>query len=281
MDVMLPMLWQSALLPLGVALAALAAGRALRLQSASLVAVAAGFLASYFAALSGQWSAVPKVALDWLPLTVAVAAIAAFLLERSANGVVRVVARLAVSLAAAFLVVWPAVGSFGLAKAAVAVAVAGVLVTTAWTLLAQAHRATATQPLLLAIVAGGAGLALMLDSSQSAGRLSGALGMALAACTLFALPRLRVPFTPAAAGLAVVVLGALLANAHLYAGFPPGYVALLAGALLADPLVAAVSRMRRSERTGASWATAAVLTVLPVAATVTLAVRAASESGGY
>lgn len=278
---MLPMLWQSALLPLAVALAALAAGRALRLQSAALVAVAAGFLASYFAALSGQWSPVPKVALDWLPLTVAAAAVAAFALERSGRAGVRVAARLALSLAAAFLVVWPAVGSFGMAKAAVAIGVTGGLVTLAWTLLAQAQRATATQPLLLAIVAGGAGLALMLDSSQSAGRLSGALGMALGACMLFALPRLRVPFTAAAAGLAVVVLGALLANAHLYAGFSLGYVALLAGALLADPLVAAVSRLRRSERTGVSWATAAVLTVLPVATTVTLAVKAASDSGGY
>lgn len=280
-SIVLPVLWQSALLPLAVALAVLSAGRALRLQAAApVLAIAAGFLASYFAALQAQWSAVPKVALDWLPLTAVLAAAAAPAIE-SREGVVRIAARGLVALGAAALVVWPAIASFGVAKAAIAIVATGALVTLAWSLLAGANRGTATQPLLLAVVAGGAGLAMLLDSSQSAGRLGGALATTLAACLLFALPRLRVPFASAAGGLAVVLLGALLANAHLYAGFPPSYLALLVGALLAQPVLDALLHRGRAPARGWAWIPSAVLTVVPVLATVGLAVKAASESGGY
>jgi hypothetical protein len=279
-SIVLPMLWQSALLPFAVALAVLFAGRALRLQAAAAVlAVAAGFLASYFAVLQGQWSLLPKVALDWLPLTVVVAAAAALAIE-SREGFVRILARGVVALIAAALVVWPAIASFGVAKAVLAIGVTAALVTLVWTLLAASNRGSATQPLLLAVVAGGAGLALMLDSSQSAGRLSGALAMTLAACLLFAW-RLRVPFAPGATGLVVVLLGALFANAHLYAGFPPSYLALLVGALLAQPVLDALLHRGRTPAGGWAWLPPAVLTVLPVVVTVALAVKAASDSGGY
>lgn len=280
-SIVLPMLWQSALLPFAVALAVLFAGRALRLQAAaSVLAVAAGFLASYFAALHAQWSPVPKVALDWLPLTAVLAAAAALAIE-SREGFARIAARALVALGAAALVVWPALASFGAAKAAIAILVIAVLVTLAWSLLAASHRGTATQPLLLAVVAGGAGLAMLLDSSQSAGRLGGALAMTLAACLLFTLPRLRVPFAPAAGGLAVVLLGALLANAHLYAGFPPSYLALLVGALLAPPVLDALLHRGRAAVAGWAWIPSAVLTVAPVLVTVGLAVKAANDAGGY
>ena len=76
----------------------------------------------------------------------------------------------------------------------------------------------------------------------------------------------------------MLLLGTLLATAHLYAGFSLGYVALLAGALLVDPLLAA---LRRSERGGLPWVPAAVLTAIPVAVTVALAVKAMQDSGGY
>jgi hypothetical protein len=279
-----PMLWQGALLPFGVAIALLFGGRALRLRAAaSVLAVAGGFLASYFAALHAQWSWVPKVALDWLPLTAVLAALAALAIESRSPVQGRWMARGLVSVGAAALVVWPALASFGAVKAVIAIGVAAGLVTLAWSLqAASSHRGTATQPLLLAVVAGGAGLALMLDSSQSAGRLSGALAMTLAACLLFALPGLRVPFTSAASGLAVVLLGTLLANAHLYAGFPPSYLALLVGALLAQPLLdALLHRGRPPADDGWAWLPPAVLTVVPVVVTVGLAVKAASDSGGY
>ncbi|HEX7890700.1 MAG TPA: hypothetical protein VF522_15170 [Ramlibacter sp.] len=279
-SIVLPMLWQSALLPFAVALAVLFAGRALRLQAAaSVLAVAAGFLASYFAALHAQWSPVPKVALDWLPWTVVVAAAAALPIE-TRDGFARILARGVVALIAAALVVWPALASFGAAKAAIAIVVTAALVTLVWSLLAASNRGKAVQPFLLAVVAGGAGLALMLDSSQSAGRLSGALAMTLAACLLFAWPRLRVAFAPAATGVVVVLLGALLANAHLYAGFPPSYLALLVGALLAQPVLDALLHRARAP-VGWAWLPSAVLTVVPVLVTVALAVKAASDSGGY
>lgn len=278
----LTLLWQGGLLPFAVALAVLAGGRALRLEALSpVLAIAAGLLASYFASLHAQWSPWPKVALDWLPWTVLAAAAGALALEnfRSAGG--RVAARFVIAAVATFLVVWPALGSFGVVKAAIAVAVTGALAALAWTLHARAARGTATQPFLLAVVAAGAGVAMMLDSSQSTGRLGGALAATLGACVLFALPWLQARFNAAAAGLTVIVLAVLLANAHLYAGFPLGYVALLAGALLAHPLLAGLLRELRQERLDWARVPSAVLTVLPVIVTVALAVKAASEYGGY
>jgi hypothetical protein len=128
------------------------------------------------------------------------------------------------------------------------------------------------------VVAGGGGLALMLESSQSLGRLSGALGCALVACALLGR---RVPFAPAAAGLAVVLLQAMLVNAQVYADFPLGYIALLLAALLAEPLLQAIQRTRGGTPSIAFGAASAVLTVVPVLVTVGLAVKAMQDSGGY
>lgn len=278
----LPLILQSALIPFGVALALLAASRALRLGTlASVIAVAAGFTASYFAVLHAQWSLLPQTALDWLPWIVLFGAAGAVASERIGNAGLRVAARLAISLAAGGLVVWPALAALGLPKAALSAGVTGVLICAAWSYMARVVERRPTPPLLLAVVAGGAALALMLDSSQSIGQLSGALAATLGACVLFNLPRVRLAFSPAAAGVAVLVLGTLLANAQLYAGFSLGYVALLVGGLLADPLVEAVNRLRKRVGGAGSWATAAVLAAIPVAVTIGLAVKAAQDAGGY
>jgi hypothetical protein len=274
----LPLVLQSAVVPFGVALAVLAACRAARLDAlASLLAVAAGFVASYFAILHAQWSPVPKVALDWLPWIAVAGAIAAIASDRL-SAAPRFAVRLLVSLVAGGLLVSSAIGSLGPLKAALTALATGLVLAGLWTLVTRPAQGAATRPLLLAVVAGGTGLVLMMDSSQSMGQLSGALAMALAACVLFALPATGVRFVPAAAGLAVLLLGVLWATAHVYAGFSLGYVALLAGALLVDPLIGAI---RRSERGGLPWIPAAVLTAIPVAVTVALAVKAMQESGGY
>lgn len=275
----LPLLLQSAVVPFGVAVAVLAACRAARLDAfASLLALAAGFLASYVAILHAQWSLVPKVALDWLPWITVAGAFAAVAGDKLPGAAARFALRLVLSLAAGGLVVASALGSLGPMKAALTVLAIGVVLAGLWTLVTRPAQGAATRPLLLAVVAGGSGLVLMMDSSQSMGQLSGALAMALAACVLFALPAIGVRFTPAAAGLAVLLLGVLWATAHVYSGFSLGYVALLAGALLIDPLLGVI---RRSERGGLPWVPAAVLTAIPVAVTVALAVKAMQESGGY
>jgi len=131
------------------------------------------------------------------------------------------------------------------------------------------------------VVAVGTALALMLDSSQAIGQLSGSLASALVACVVFNLPRLRTAFSSAAIGVAVLVLGALLANAYLYAGFSLVYVALLVAGLLADPLVATVNRLRQRSNGVGAWLTAGVLCALPVLVTIGLVVKAAQEAGGY
>lgn len=275
----LPLLLQSAVVPFGVAVAVLAACRALRPDApASLLAVAAGFVASHAAILHAQWSPVPKVALDWLPWITVAGALAAVAGERLPGAASRFALRLVVSLVAGALLVSSAIGSLGPVKAALVALAAGLVIAGLWTLVTRPARGAATRPLLLAVVAGGSGLVLMMDSSQSMGQLAGALAMTLAACVLFALPAAGVRFTPAAAGLAVLLLGVLWATAHVYSGFSLGYVALLAGALLIDPLLGVI---RRSERGGLPWVPAAVLTAIPVAVTVALAVKAMQESGGY
>jgi hypothetical protein len=281
-SLVLQLLWQSALVPAIVALALLAASRALRLNAvAAVAAVTAAFIASYFATLHAQWSLVPHVTLDWMPWIAVGAAAAALAVEHASGTVRRLALRLAVGVVVAGVTVWGAVGSLGASKAIAVAVIAAMLIAAVWTALAQTAEGGARRPVLLAVVAGGTGLSLMLDSSQQIGQLSGALAVALGACMLVNLPRTRVPFPPAASGAAAVVLGALITNAYVYAGFSLGYVALLTVALLADAVLAGATRMRGRATDPRSWIPAAVLTVVPVLATVALVLKAAQEHGGY
>jgi hypothetical protein len=272
----LPLLLQSALIPFGLALAILAV-----LRGSSALAVAVAFIASYFAIFHAQWSFVPQQVLDWLPWLVGFGTAAAIAAERSTHATGRLLARATIALVGAGVVVWPALASIGWQKGLLTIAVAGLLIGTAWSYLARAGQGRPTPSLLLTVVAGGTALALMLDSSQAIGQLSGALASALAACVVFNLPRLRSPFSSAAIGVAVLVLGALLTNAYLYAGFSLVYVALLVAGLLADPLVAAVNRLRQRSNGVGAWLSAGVLCALPVLVTIGLVVKAAQEAGGY
>ena len=278
----IPLFLQSALLPFAVALTALLVLRAPRLAPlAPLLALAAGFLASYFAVYHAQWSFAPHQSLDWLPWIVLFGAAAVVAAENTAHTVLRHGARLAISLGCAALVAWPALAGAGLPKAMLPIAATGGLMFAAWTYLSATVKQRPTPVLMLAVVAGGAALTMMLDSSQLIGQLSGALATTLVACLAFNVPRVRTAFSGAATGLAVLLLGTLLANAYFYAGFSIAYVLLLVGGLLADPLVAGVNRLRQGSDGVAAWATAGLLTAIPVLTTIGLAIRAAQESGGY
>jgi hypothetical protein len=280
-SLVLQLVWQSVLVPAIVALALLAVTRTPRLRAVgAVVAMAAAFIASYFATLHGQWSLVPHVALDWMPWIAVAAAAGALAVERT-SGATRLALRLALGLVAGLFVAWGAVGSLGAAKALAAVAVAGVLIAVVWSASGAAAEGGARKPLLLAVVAGGTGLSLMLDSSQQIGQLSGALATVLGACMLVNLSRTSVDFPPAASGAATVLLGALILLAYLYAGFSLGYVALLVIALLADALLAAGMRLRGGKQRPRSWIPAAVLTVIPVAVTIAMVLKTAQEHGGY
>lgn len=276
---LLSMLLQAALLPFGTALAVLAAARALRLQSAAVPAFAlvAGFLSSFFATLPGDWSPWPRVALDWVAWIAPAALIAALVTERIHHAAARWSLRFLFALGAAAVTTWPALGSFGPQKTAIAILAIGVLIALVWGAEARVPQEGARRPLLLAGIAGGAGIALLLDSSLSGGRLSGACAAALAASAAINLGRVRVPFSPSAVGVTVVLLGTLLANAYVYGGFSLGYVALVLGALLVDPLLAALHAVRNTA-TQRSWVPAALLTAIPVLVTVALAVKTARES---
>lgn len=278
----IPLILQSALVPFGVALALLFALRRMPLQAiVPAIALAGGFVAAYFSAFHAQWSAVPKTALDWLPYIAVFGVAGSLAAENAPHAVTRLLSRLVIALVTVTLVVWPAIASLGPSKAAVVAGTAALLITMAWSFLAKSGENRPTSAPLLAIVAGGAGLALMLDSSAALGQSSGALAAALAACLLFNLPRVRIAFSAAATGTAVLLLGMLLMNAYVYAGFSPVYVALLAGGLFADPLVAGIDRLRNRQGGAGSWITAAVLTAVPVLTTVGLAVKTMQESGGY
>ena len=278
----LPLILQSAVIPFGVALAVLAALRTLRAGAiAPALAIAAGVLGTFFAILHAQWSPVPKVALDWLPWIAVVGTAGVLGAERVSNAGLRLAARFALSATVGAVVTWPALASLGVQKAVLIIGAAGVVLSLVWSIMARTADSRPTPPLLLAVVAGGAGMTLMLDSSQSIGQLNGALASALAACVVFILPRMRTAFSPAAAGVAVLLLGALLINAYIYAGFPLGYIVLLAGGLIADQVVEGMNRFRRRSGGAGSWAAATVLAAIPVVVTIGLAVKAAADSGGY
>ena len=222
----IPLFLQSALLPFGVALAVLIALRAARVaELAPALAVAAGFLASYSAVFHGQWSLVPQQALDWLPWIVVLGGAGALAAEKVTHVVLRLIIRLALSSGAIGLVASFAVASTGWQKALVASAVGGVAICAAWTYLARATQSRPTPPILLMVISGGAALALMLDASQLIGQLSGALAATLVACIAFNIPRLRSAFSGTATAVAILLLGALLANAYFYASFAPSYIA--------------------------------------------------------
>ena len=269
----LPLAMQSAVLPFGLALAAALALRKAPAAAAAL-AVALGLAASWLAVFHEQWSVPPRQALDWMPWILALAAAGALLAGRLPEGW-RASARLILALAVAALVAWPALPSAGLAGTALTIAAAGTLTWLAWSALARAAPARPTPAVLLVVVSGGAGLAIMLDASQMIGQLAGALAAAVAASAL-AVRRLQGGFGEAAAGVATLVLGALLLNATVYAGFPPLHAALLGAGLLADAGLELALRRRTL-----SWFPAAVLSAIPVALVLGLAIKAAQEYGGY
>lgn len=278
---LLPLILQSAVIPFVMALV-LSFALHRRVGSGTAVfALAAAFLASYFATLHAQWSLVPHQALDWMPWITLFAAAATMAVQRITEGNARLLARAAIAVVVVSLVVWPAQQSLGTAKAAVIIGGAVLAITAAWSYLAAAAATRPTPPILLMIVAGGAGMSLMFDSSQAIGQLSGALASALAAMVTVNFPRIRAGFGGEAAGFTVVVLVTLLTNACLYAGFPLAYVALLAGGILADAMVAGARRFLRRNVGFGSYASAVILGALPVAATVLLAAKAAQEAGGY
>lgn len=277
----LPLLLQSALIPFGVALAVLFALRRAGVAQAAVAALAAGFVAAYFSIFHAQWSPLPRTALDSLPYIAAIGAVAAIAAENAGGALARLLSRIVVALAVAAAVVWPAMASLGWGKAVALAAGFALAAGAAWSWLAQSAASRPTPAPLLAVVAGGSALVLMLDASAALGQAAGALASALAACVLFNLPRTRAAFSSAAAGTAVLLAGALLLNAHVYAGLSAAYLALLMAGLLADPLVAAANRMRRQSGGAGSWAATLMLTAIPVMVTVGLAVRAMQESGGY
>ena len=261
-----PLLLQSILIPAVVCAAVLLLCGRDRPGWPAPVAIAAGFLASMIATYHAQWSFPPHQALDWMPLVLALALCAIGVERRGAWWL-----RLLLSALTAAVVAWPALGSAGAAKTIATVAGMAVLMTGAWTALASAAQRPAA-PVALTLAAGGAGLALMIDASQLLGQLCGGLGVAIAVCGLL---RLRGGFGRAAVGASVLLLGAMLGYAGIYAGFGMPMVALLLAAVLAEPLLTALRRQP------APTLAAVVLTMVPVLAAVGLAVKAMQDSGGY
>lgn len=276
---LIPLLLQSVLAPFAVAAAvAVALRRPVGRAPATALAVAAGFLAAYAATVQGAGSLSPQSAMDWQPWIVLAAVGGALLVDRAPSGARLFFARALLGVLLSFVVVWPAVGSLGAVKASVAAVVAGVVIAAAWSV--RTHGLFGeTPPLQLAVIAGGAGLAMMLDSSQTPGRLAGSLAMALAACAVVG--RLRTPAGSAAVGTTLLVLGTLLLQAHVYAGFPLVYVALLVAATIADVAPALLASRSRTAITWRAKAASFALTLVPVVVVVGLAVKGMQDSGGY
>lgn len=284
----LPLFLQSALLPFAVAGAVLSASPTLARRSRGMqapswtaaMAVTLGFLACYIAVLHAQWSLQPRQALDWLPWTLLCAGVAALLTERLSRRGSRLLARAAISLAAAALTAWPALPGAGPKVAAAAIAVTALLVFAAWSGLARPALGRSASALPLMIAAGAAALALMLDSSQLIGQLAGALAATLAAGIAVGLLKPQAAFSGAATGIAVLLLGVLLLHAHLYAGFPLAYIALLASGLLAACAVEAAAA-RQERHPARAWMVSSALCAVPALVMIGLAVKAAQDSGGY
>ncbi len=288
---LLPLLLQSAVIPFLAAGAAVLVAPALRrkasgrqpasenISCASGLAVFLGFLASYFATLHAQWSPLPKQALDWLPWILVAAFPGVILAERVASSGARLTARAALAIAVIALTAWPALPGIGAPTVGIVVLSAAALVWAVWSLFTGAE-VQRNALLSVAIISGAAALALMLDSSQLIGQLTGALAAVLGALIIVALLRPgRMP-GGAAVGIAMLLLGALLANAYLYAGFPLPIIALLAGGLLAAAIAFSLAR-RGILAARASCIAAIALCAVSGLVAVALALKAAQDAGGY
>lgn len=84
----------------------------------------------------------------------------------------------------------------------------------------------------------------------------------------------------AAVGIAMLLLGALLANAYLFAGFPLSIIGSLAGGLLAAAIALALGR-RGIFLARASCIAAIALCAVAGLVAVALAFKAAQAAGGY
>jgi len=277
---LIPLLLQSVLAPFAAAaVAAFALRRPVGRAAATALAIAAGFLAAYAATVQGAWSLSPQSAMDWQPWFVLAAVGGALLVDRAPAGARRFLARAALGVLLSFVVAWPAIGSLGAVKASVAALVAGIVIAAAWSVRTRGVFAGETHLLQLALIAGGAGLAMMLDSSQTPGRLAGSLAMALAACAVVG--RFRTPAGSAAVGTTLLVLGSLLLQAHVYAGFPLVYVALLVAATVADIAPPLLANRGGSALTWRAKAASFALTLVPVMVVLGLVVKGMQDSGGY
>jgi hypothetical protein len=274
----IPLFLQSALLPFTTALIISASLRERPIATA--IAAAGGFLAAYIAVFHAQWSFPPKQALDWLPWMLLAALGLAAAADRM-PGLPRQFILLAASIGAAWSVAWPAIASGAVSNATLPIIVAGMGIYAAWSYLARAAERRATPGILLAVVAGGAALTMMLDVSALLGQLAGGLASALLACFVIGILGKGGRFSSMAAGTASLLLGMLLFHAYLYAGFPAPYIALLACGILADGASAILDRIRKSNAGFGSVVTAALLALMPIAIAVGLAFKTAQESGGY
>jgi hypothetical protein len=278
----LPLVLQSALLPFGVALVILLAARKPGWhEPAAPLAVLIATLASYFA-IHPQWSPLPHQALDWLPWIGLLAVAAAIAGARVAGAWMRVALYLVLGAAVGLMVLAPILANLvntEPARLPAILASAGCLVALAWIVLSGSG--SDVSALVLTVVAGGAGLALMIDASQSLGQLNGALAMACAACFVFGLAARRAVFGPGAAGTALLLLAALLLNAHVYAGFSLVYVALLVAGLAGAAVPALLRASGKNDVGVLASMMAALVAAVPVLTAVGLVLQAAQESGGY
>jgi hypothetical protein len=280
----LPLVLQSALLPFGVALVILLAARKPGWhEPAAPLAVLIATLASYFA-IHPQWSPLPRQALDWLPWIGLLAVAAAIAGARVAGAWMRVALYLVLGAAVGLMVLAPILANLvntEPARLPAILASAGCLVALAWIVLGYRGSGSKVSALVLTVVAGGAGLALMIDASQSLGQLNGALAMACAACFVFGLAARRAVFGPGAAGTALLLLAALLLNAHVYAGFSLVYIALLVAGLAGATVPALLRASGKNDVGALASMMAALVAAVPVLTAVGLVLQAAQESGGY
>lgn len=277
----LPLVLQGALLPFAVALAILLALRKPGSRSfAAPLAVLAATLASY-AFIHPQWSLLPRQALDWLPWTAAAAVAGAVVVDRLAGVWARAVLPVALGCTVALMTMAPILASTGPGRLAVISMLVGLSVLLMWTGLARWGGGGGAPSLAIAVVAGAAGLMLMIDASQSLGQLHGALAMACAACFGYGTIRRRSVFGSPGIGVALLVLAALLVNAYVYAGFSLIYVALLVAGLAGGMVPRLLRAFGKSDAGWAALVGTALAAGIPVLVGLSLVLKAAQDSGGY
>lgn len=244
------------------------------------LALTAGFLAGYFVAYRPS---LPPVEIQDYFAYFAVAALGLFAVFdlKPLPAFLNTFVKILFSLVLIMIVVRPLTSQWGAEKTLQTVVAIMLVWITIWINLENGAKRQQSEALVVAIVAIGGGISIMLAYSALIGQLCLAAGVSLATWQLLHLfhPETRLGNT----GVAIpgTVLASVLLTGYYYAAMPVAVVALLLVGLSATPMTAALRYFNPQMSETKSRIIRLLLAILPTAVALGLSIHGAGSGDGY